>query len=139
MTKAARASIPVHVRKAIAAHARKDAPRECCGLLVGTGRRVELAIPMANVARTPKTAFRIDPAEHIAVRRVLRHVAPDSAIVGVYHSHPKGPAVPSTRDIAESHYPEWLFLIVGAAGRSLRAFTIRNSRATAVKIVWRGR
>ena len=137
MTKSARASIPVHVRKAIAAHARKDAPRECCGLLVGKGHRVEVAVPMANAARTPRTAFRIDPAEHIAVRRVLRHIAPDRAIVGVYHSHPKGPALPSPRDIAEANYPDWLFVIVGSKGRSVRAFTIKNGRATAVPIGWR--
>jgi proteasome lid subunit RPN8/RPN11 len=122
----------------MAAHARQEAPRECCGLLVGAGSRVELAVPMANVAKTPRTAFRIDPAEHIAVRRVLRQVVPASAIVGVYHSHPKGPATPSPRDIAESHYPDWLFVIVGSAGRSVRAFRIQDQRATAVAIRWRG-
>jgi proteasome lid subunit RPN8/RPN11 len=56
--------------------------------------------------------------------------------VGVYHSHPAGAALPSPRDLAEAHYPEWLFVIVGAAGRSVRAFRIARGRATRVRVRW---
>ena len=130
-------SIATSVREAMVAHARRDAPRECCGLLIGRGRRVDLALAMANAARRPRTRFQIDPGEHIAVRRVLRHVAPDLEIVGLYHSHPEGPAVPSARDVAEAHYPDWLFVIVGRAGRSVRAFQIRRTSSVSVPIRWR--
>jgi proteasome lid subunit RPN8/RPN11 len=124
------------VRDAIVAHARRDAPRECCGLLIGRGRRVDLALPMANVARSGRTRFQVDPAEHIAVRRVLRHVTPTLEIVGLYHSHPEGPAVPSARDIAEAHYPDWLFVVVGRGGRTVRAYRIQRKSAVNVAVRW---
>ena len=125
------------VKRAIVAHARAAAPDECCGLLVGTGRRVDLAVPMRNAESRPRTGFRLDPSEHIAVRRVLRRLTPELQIVGVYHSHPAGPARPSARDLAESHYPEWLFAIVGRAGRAFMLFEIRRGVARSVKVVWR--
>ena len=137
MTTVGGLSIPVAVKRAVVAHARRDAPKECCGFLIGAGDRVDLAVPMANVDPRPRTGFRIDPAEHIAVRRVIRQVLPDAGIVGVYHSHPAGPAAPSPRDIAESHYPEWSFLICGRAGRVIRAFRIRQGVATPLTIKWR--
>jgi proteasome lid subunit RPN8/RPN11 len=123
-------------REAMVAHARRDAPRECCGLLVGRGRRIDVALPMANVASRPRTRFQVDPAEHIAVRRVLRHIAPALEIVGLYHSHPVGPAVPSERDLAEAHYPDWLFVIIGRGGRSVRAYQIRRKRPARVTVRW---
>ena len=125
------------VRDAMVAHARRDAPRECCGLLIGRGRRIDLALPMANAARRPRTRFQVDPREHIAVRRVLRQVAPALEVIGLYHSHPDGPAVPSDRDVAEAHYPDWLFVIVGRGGRSVRAYRIRGNSAVHVAVRWR--
>jgi proteasome lid subunit RPN8/RPN11 len=136
MTRARAASISRSARLAIVAHARREAPRECCGLLVGSGRRVVLALPMTNVDSRPRTGFRIDPAEHIAARRVLRRAVPSLEIVGVYHSHPSGPATPSARDVAESHYPEWLFAIVAGAGRALRVFQIAGGIVTPVRTRW---
>jgi proteasome lid subunit RPN8/RPN11 len=93
---------------------------------------------MANVDPRPRSGFRVDPVEHIAARRVLRKLVPALDIVGVYHSHPSGPPVPSPRDLAEAHYPDWLFLIVGAAGLSLRAFRIADGRSRLVRIRWTG-
>ena len=130
-----KATLPTAVKRAIVAHARRDAPRECCGFLVGRRTRVTFALPMKNVDPRPNSGFQIDPAEHVAVRRVLRQMAPALEIIGVYHSHPVGPATPSPRDIAESHYPEWLFLIVGANGRSVRAYRIARHGATPVALV----
>jgi proteasome lid subunit RPN8/RPN11 len=118
------------------AHAKRDAPNECCGLLVGHGRRVVAAVPMANIDARPRTGFRIDPAEHFAVRRVLRHIAPALDIIGAYHSHPAGPAAPSPRDIAEAHYPDFLFVIVGAGGRSIRGFRLAGGAAAPVRVTW---
>ena len=137
MTRVRPASIAWAARAAMVAHAREAAPRECCGLLVGQGRRVDLALPLSNVDPRPRTGFQVDPAEHIAVRRVLRRVVPGLEIVGVYHSHPAGPARPSPRDVAESHYPEWLYAIVGRAGRTLRVYQMRPKGPVTVPIRWR--
>jgi proteasome lid subunit RPN8/RPN11 len=92
---------------------------------------------MKNVARRARIRFRIDPAEHLAVRRVLRQVTPALQIIGVYHSHPQGPATPSARDVAEANYPEWLFVIIGRSSRSIGAFQIRGGSSVTVPIRWR--
>jgi proteasome lid subunit RPN8/RPN11 len=54
------------------------------------------------------TRYRIDDAAHVGLRRVLRGFVPAISIVGVYHSHPAGDAVPSPSDIAEAMYPDWV-------------------------------
>lgn len=117
-------------------HAELAAPSECCGLLIGRGGIVQAAIPMPNIARTPRTRFEVDPASHIALRRVLRAVTPGNSIVGVYHSHPVGPAVLSPRDLADAHYDDWVHIVVGrvATRWRVRAYRIQNRRARAVKI-----
>ena len=135
--KARPCSIAASAGAAMRSHAREHAPRECCGLLVGHGRRVDLALPMTNVARRATIRFRIDPAEHLAVRRVLRQITPSLQIVGVYHSHPQGPASPSERDVAEANYPEWLFVIIGRRSRTIGAFQIQGGSPITVPIRWR--
>ena len=34
-------------------------------------------------------------------------------VVGVYHSHPRGTAIPSPADLADASYDDYLYLIVG--------------------------
>lgn len=127
--------VPAAVRQAIVAHARRELPRECCGLLIGSGSRVSHAVAMRNVARGT-TRYRLDAAEHIAVRRTLRGCSPDLQIVGVYHSHPGGPACPSPTDVKEAHYPEWAHVVAGMSGRgiALRAFQIRRGHIRPLRI-----
>ncbi|KKC24527.1 Mov34/MPN/PAD-1 family protein [Sphingomonas sp. SRS2] len=69
---------------------------EICGLLLGRGRVVEAVLPCANVAPAPQDSFEIDPAALIAAHRAARAGGP--AIIGHYHSHPRGLATPSARD-----------------------------------------
>jgi len=127
--------MPPAVRRAIVAHARRDRPNECCGLLLGTSNVVQFALPMANDAASA-TRFRIDDAAHIEWRRLLRSFAPPLSIVGVYHSHPRGAAEPSPRDLAEAMYPDWLYAIVGLGERppALRVFQISRGRARRVSL-----
>jgi proteasome lid subunit RPN8/RPN11 len=98
---------------AIGAHAKREAPNECCGLLVGTGDLIDEAVPARNVLAHP-SRYQIDPQDHIDTIRRLRGTA--RTVVGAYHSHPLTPAVPSPRDLAEAYYPEFVWLIVSLAG-----------------------
>ena len=97
---------------AIHAHAREDAPRECCGMLIGSGARVVRAMRAANL-EPGTTRFLIDPHDHIAALKWARERQLD--VVGFYHSHPRSAAFPSERDLAESGYAGLLHLIVGGA------------------------
>jgi desampylase len=119
------------VRAALARHAMQDAPRECCGFLLGTAGRVTFALPATNTSTTPLTRYRVDPGEHVALQRILRRLTPPLAILGVYHSHPRGPAAPSSSDVRESYVREWAHVIVDLSRRSpvITAWMIRNGRA----------
>jgi len=106
----------------ILAHAREAAPAECCGLLIGSGSRVESAHRSPNLDPSP-TRFRIDPAAHFAAIHAAR--ASGRQVVGVYHSHPATRAVPSPRDLAESLYPDYAYLI--ASSDEVRLFYLQAS------------
>jgi proteasome lid subunit RPN8/RPN11 len=97
---------------AVVAHAREALPGECCGLLIGTPARIDTAHPARNL-KTGATRFLIDPRDHFAAV----HAARESKrfVIGVYHSHPNGPASPSPADLAEASYDDYLYLIVSLA------------------------
>lgn len=92
---------------------------------------------MRNVADDPATRFQLDPREHIEMRRALRRMTPSRRIVGVYHSHPSSAPRPSDRDVAEAHYPDWLYVIVGFASERprLRAFALESGRMLPVRLI----
>jgi proteasome lid subunit RPN8/RPN11 len=106
--------LPRTVRDAVVAHAREEAPRECCGILVGTGDAIVAGVRAANLAAHPEARFLIDPGDHIRARRDAR--AAGLEVVGFYHSHPHSNAQPSAIDLAEASYAGFLYLIVGRAG-----------------------
>ena len=82
------------------AEATRAAPDECCGLLFGSENRVETAFPTRNIHPSPRAHFEIDPAALIAAHKAARKGGP--AVVGYWHSHPGGAAVPSAADQASA-------------------------------------
>jgi proteasome lid subunit RPN8/RPN11 len=100
------------VWESLVAHARDEAPNECCGLLVGSAESIDDSVRTRNLEASP-TRFRVDPAEHIALNRRLRST--NQRVIGAYHSHPGSPASPSPSDNAEAFYPEFIYLIVSLA------------------------
>ena len=137
MRRSGAVAVPWVIRREILAHARRERPRECCGLLLGSRRTVMFAVPMENVDETPATRYRIGDGAHIELRRAVRRFVPSLEIMGVYHSHPAGEPQPSAADLAEALYPDWLYLIVGLRRRgAIRGYRIRRGMAAAVRIVW---
>ncbi len=96
-------------------------PGEACGLLVGhrenDGLFIEtlLVTPNRAPAGERDRRFRIDPAMHAALQRRLRGTAGE--IVGVFHSHPQGPARPSAEDLRAPLREGWVMLILARAGK----------------------
>jgi proteasome lid subunit RPN8/RPN11 len=90
---------------------------------------------MRNVEASA-TRFRLDDREHIALRRALRLVSPPLCVIGVYHSHPAGPARPSRTDLVEALYPEWLYVVAGLAGARVRVrgFVLEAGRMRPVRL-----
>jgi proteasome lid subunit RPN8/RPN11 len=106
-------AVTLDVMAALIAHAREESPRECCGMLLGRGEEIAEARRARNVASSPATRFVIDPKDHIDARRDGR--ARGLEILGFYHSHPHGAAVPSATDVAEAAYPGSVYAIIGLA------------------------
>ena len=130
--------------QAIRAHAESTYPEECCGLLLGkfTSDRKELleVRPTENAwqeqnARelgqelaasetiaplTKESRYIIKPAEMLRVIKEAR--SRDLSLIGVYHSHPDHPAIPSECD-RQLAWPEYSYIIVsvpqGKAGEIL--------------------
>lgn len=102
--------LPATAAEAILAHARQDAPLEACGLLVGRAGEIVRVTATGNHEASP-ARYAIPPAQHFAVLREARREG--LQVIGAYHSHPRGPAVPSATDLAEA-FAGFVFLIAGA-------------------------
>ncbi len=121
---------PDHVRQIIE-QARRDYPREACGLVGGRiGRRAAVAdvvLAVKNVAARPQARFEMDRAMMVSAILGLQRAGRE--VVAIYHSHPAGDARPSRTDIIEANWPDAVYLIVGLAKTDLLAWTIRSGRA----------
>lgn len=90
-------------------------PDECCGFLFGReetdGTRVIIDILVVdNSKQGDKTRrFEISPTDYMtAEQHALDH---DWALLGIYHSHPKHPAIPSEHD-RKAAQPYFSYVIV---------------------------
>src|SRR5688572_25552797 len=84
--------------------ARKRLPDEGCGLIAGGRDMATQFLAMANIAASPASEFEIDPPALIQGMRQIREAG--QSLLAIYHSHPKGPATPSKKDVARAYYPE---------------------------------
>ena len=92
------------------AEAARAAPEECCGLLLGRAGIVDTACPAANVAADRERHFEIDPAALFVAHRAARSGGP--ALLGYYHSHPLGHALPSATDCAHASCDNRVWAII---------------------------
>lgn len=91
--------------------AARAAPRECCGILLGSDGLIDEARAARNVAADPCRRFEIEPQSLVDAQRAARAGGP--AILGYYHSHPGGPAAPSATDRAQAAHDGRVWAIVG--------------------------
>jgi len=75
-------------------------PDEACGILLGEGQCITAFQSTQNVHPSPQSHFEIDPQALIEAHRQARAGGPQ--VIGYFHSHPKGEAMPSATDRALS-------------------------------------
>jgi len=92
------------------AHARDEAPNECCGYARLSNGRVEEVHRGQNTRLSPY-GFDLDGPSLLAANELDA----DGHGVAVYHSHPRSPAEPSEQDRNLAQYPHWIYLIVSLA------------------------
>lgn len=95
----------------IVRHATSDAPREACGIIGGVDDRARIVVPAPNTASDPRTTYHLDDAT--LARTIMQFRSQGLSLIGFYHSHPNGSALPSKTDIRLAAYPDTAYLIVG--------------------------
>lgn len=104
------------LRETIVTHCRAALPLEGCGLLLGKRAGTDALILEARPARNVRASSRhyeIEPEDVLAADRKARREG--RLLLGAWHSHPQGAAVPSATDRDEA-WPDWCYLIVGLGG-----------------------
>ena len=111
-------------------HIHKHAPLEACGLLAGKHDRVHNVIVVRNQAQSP-VRFVMDAYEQLQAFEWIESNGLD--LVGIFHSHPAGPATASATDIAEAAYQVVHLIWSRTQGDwQARGFWIEDGRATEV-------
>ncbi|MBD2103383.1 M67 family metallopeptidase [Leptolyngbya sp. FACHB-261] len=129
----------------ICVHAQQTYPNECCGLMLGRGvfkgehRELVSLWPTRNAwensadnplddGASPTERFLIDASEILMAQRHARTNGLE--IVGVYHSHPDHPAVPSEFD-REYAWPRCSYVIVSVQtgqAREIYSWTLSDQQ-----------
>ena len=137
----------VIIRKAafdqIVAQAEREFPFECCGFIIADDA-IEEVRPITNIqnrkhsedpaafARDARTAFLMEPREHLAVLKEIDNRR--LKLRAVYHSHPDHDAYFSATDRAqtcsfdpgEPDYPDTVYIVISVrAARFARAAAFR--------------
>jgi desampylase len=125
----------------IEAHARRESPRECCGLLVGNDLAILEAVATDNAADDPLRRYAISPVDYFAQIKRCRARAERGeavAVIGAYHSHPRHQPEPSPTDLQEA-FDGFLFVIAGPVDGpiplSIKAYRLMNGNLQPVPLV----
>ena len=117
------------------AHARDEAPNECCGMVASENGDARRVYRTTNVEASP-FRFVIDGAEQL---RIYNEIEGDGLDLGaIYHSHTRTEPRPSQADINFSRaWPGVLWIIVGLSGddAEVRTWQIENGQVSEAELV----
>ena len=126
--------LPSDFARQIIEQAKNEHPNEACGLLAGTNGAATRLFRMTNAERSP-VIYRMEPAEQLRVFNEIDEAGLD--LIGIYHSHTRSPAYPSSTDVSLAYYPEAVYLIVSLAEMDrpdLRGFRIQDGKVTEIEL-----
>jgi len=147
--------MPLQINKteleSIRAHAARDYPSECCGVLLGhaedDAKLLLEVVPLANLRHDParaqellpvddpgreteKNRFLIDPLDQLRVEKDARQRGLE--VLGYYHSHPDHPPRPSIydRDHAWPWYSYVIIAVEQGVPKDLMSWVLEEDRST---------
>ena len=94
----------------VIAHAREDAPNECCGMIASRDGEAVAVHRARNKAASP-LRYEIDGMEQYKIQSAIEDAGLE--LGAIYHSHTRSAPEPSQTDINLAFYPEALYVIVG--------------------------
>jgi proteasome lid subunit RPN8/RPN11 len=113
----------------IVAHARADAPNECCGM-IATQDGTAVAVHRARNAAASPLRYEMDGMEQYRIQTAIEDAGLE--LGAIYHSHTRSAPEPSQTDINLAFYPEALYVIVGVADAEpdIRAWRIVDGQVS---------
>lgn len=126
--------LPSDFAQQIVEQAKSEHPNEACGLLAGTNGAATRLFRMSNAERSP-VIYRMEPAEQLRVFNEIDEAGLE--LTGIYHSHTRSPAYPSSTDVSLAYYPEAVYLIVSLADMDrpdLRGFRIQDGKVVEIDL-----
>lgn len=107
------------------AHARAEAPNECCGMIASADGVAAKVYAAENAAASP-LRYEIDPKEQLEIEMDIEDRGWD--LGAIYHSHTRSAPVPSETDRNLAFHPDSLYIIVGLDGDEpdVRAWWIKD-------------
>jgi proteasome lid subunit RPN8/RPN11 len=102
----------------VIAHARADAPNECCGMIASRDGEAVAVHRARNTAASP-LRYIMDPNEQYRIQDAIERDGLD--LGAIYHSHTRSDPIPSQTDInlstlpgtSRPSFPGTLYVIVG--------------------------
>ncbi len=120
-------NIPQNVIEELIEQARKDAPNETCGYLLGKDGDVTENYWMENIDHSPEH-FSFAPKDQFAALRYAREHG--LKILANWHSHPASPSRPSQEDLRLANDPSIRYAILSLLDGEprLNSFRILNGQ-----------
>jgi proteasome lid subunit RPN8/RPN11 len=118
-----------HIDEMIA-HAREDAPNECCGIIAGADGRARKLYRAVNAEASPYR-YSVESKDLLRIHRDAD--ANDWEFMVIYHSHTHTEAYPSPTDVRLAAWPEAHYVVVSlmeAEAPVVRAFRIVDGVVT---------
>ena len=102
------------------AHAEETYPYECCGFLYGSDgktRFIRKAVRVKNSQEgDQRRRFEISPLDYMKAEKYA--LEQDITLLGIYHSHPDHPAIPSRHDFKQA-LPFFSYVILSVGSGTL--------------------
>jgi len=120
--------VPRSIVDELIAHAREDAPDECCGIVATENDRAVKVFRATNAEASP-VRYSLDPREQYEITMEIERNGWELGVI--YHSHTRSPAYPSQTDVNLAFWPEALYVIVGVMDPEtpeMKAYRIADER-----------
>ena len=112
----------------IIAHARDEAPNECCGMIGGEDGAATTVYRSINAEASP-LRYSLDANDQFRIMHQMEESGED--LLGIYHSHTAGAPYPSQTDVNLAAYPDAVYVIVSLQDSEhpeVRGFWIRDGQ-----------
>jgi [CysO sulfur-carrier protein]-S-L-cysteine hydrolase len=120
--------VPRQMLEEMIAHARDEAPNECCGMIGGADGSATTVYRSINAEASP-LRYSLDASDQFRIMQEMEKRGEE--LVGIYHSHTGSAAYPSQTDVNLAAYPDAVYVIVSLEdpqNPEVRGFWIRDGQ-----------